>query len=425
MISRCVFRRRRAGKLAKRWTILLTDADGRRREILGYTDRRATDQKAAALVRQLERREVGLFDPFEAARRQPIGVHLDAFLQALGAGLLGRGRRGGRPAQSYVDRARARLRRLLAALGARTLELLSTAEAAGAMVAGLRSGWSDKTRDDHAHLLRQFGAWLVTDGRLPVSPFAALRAVSTEASRTFRRHALSAGELQRLVEAAEVRPVAAARAARPTAGEDALEGLRRQGEERGLLYLVMAYAGLRRGEVCTLTWADLRLGGEPAVTVQAQHSKNRKQQTVALPGWLGGRLLDLRHARAAAEGAPPPPTALVFRSSYRQLLERLQQDALYAGIGSRGDRGRVVDDAGLVIDLHCLRGTYATMLAELGVPERVAMDLMRHSDVRLTFQTYAQVRGGAARQWVEQLVPPGVIGCNPQPQAWRQANGQA
>jgi integrase len=46
------------------------------------------------------------------------------------------------------------------------------------------------------------------------------------------------------------------------------------------------------------------------------------------------------------------------------------------------------DDSGRTMDLHALRHTFGTMLARSGVNPRTAMELMRHSDIRLTTAIY-------------------------------------
>lgn len=40
------------------------------------------------------------------------------------------------------------------------------------------------------------------------------------------------------------------------------------------------------------------------------------------------------------------------------------------------------------MDFHALRGTFATLLNLHGATPRAAMDLMHHSDMRLTHQIY-------------------------------------
>ena len=46
---------------------------------------------------------------------------------------------------------------------------------------------------------------------------------------------------------------------------------------------------------------------------------------------------------------------------------------------------------GRTVDVHCLRHTFATLLARNGVSPSVAQRLMRHSDIRLTMNTYTHL----------------------------------
>jgi hypothetical protein len=62
-------------------------------------------------------------------------------------------------------------------------------------------------------------------------------------------------------------------------------------------------------------------------------------------------------------------------------VKELKVDLTVAGIPYQDDQGRVAD-------FHALRHTLATNLANAGVPRRVAMEMMRHSDSRLTDKTY-------------------------------------
>lgn len=414
MTGYSVFRRTRNGKKAKRWTILLTLPDGSRRERAGFTDKAASQQLGAQLVRELERKEVGLHDVYAKWRRMPITKHVDAFLTALESGNLGRRRRGGRPSDDYQKRTKKRLLLLLQQLGAARLEHLNQAQADHVLAEGVRGGWSDKTRDDHGALLRQFGAWLVDEGRWPVNPFHRLRQVRTQASRTFRRRALTVADVGLLVEAAEVRPVANLRKAMPQARPARLAKIAEEGRERGLLYLFAAYTGLRRGEITSLQWCDMHLGGdEPHVVLRAEITKNRKAARIDIPTWLAERVKELQVGRARRIGGTPAPTARVFLQSYRHVMDRMAADVAYAKLGTETvfmvggkPRKRLVDATGRVIDFHALRGTFATLLAELGVPERVAKELMRHSDTRMTFEVYAQARAGLGRSAVDQLPQP-------------------
>jgi hypothetical protein len=41
-----------------------------------------------------------------------------------------------------------------------------------------------------------------------------------------------------------------------------------------------------------------------------------------------------------------------------------------------------------MVGMHAMRKTYATMLAQTGTPIRVAMDILRVTDVKLLTETY-------------------------------------
>ena len=49
------------------------------------------------------------------------------------------------------------------------------------------------------------------------------------------------------------------------------------------------------------------------------------------------------------------------------------------------------DAHGHTLDIHCLRHTFATLLARRGVSPTVAQKLMRHSDIRLTMSVYTHL----------------------------------
>jgi len=64
----------------------------------------------------------------------------------------------------------------------------------------------------------------------------------------------------------------------------------------------------------------------------------------------------------------------------------LKQDLAAAGIPYKDDRG----DA---FDFHALRGECASLLIESGVAPKQAQEIMRHSSIGLTMDTYAKVLG--------------------------------
>jgi Phage integrase family len=62
----------------------------------------------------------------------------------------------------------------------------------------------------------------------------------------------------------------------------------------------------------------------------------------------------------------------------------LEKDLKAAGIPKVDERGRI-------LDIHALRHTFDTLLAKGGVSQRVAQELMRHSDPRMTANVYTDL----------------------------------
>ncbi len=62
-------------------------------------------------------------------------------------------------------------------------------------------------------------------------------------------------------------------------------------------------------------------------------------------------------------------------------MDRFREDLKVAGIDYTDGRGERAD-------FHALRKTYGTMLTLAGIGQRTVMELMRHSDMRLTAKTY-------------------------------------
>ncbi len=144
--------------------------------------------------------------------------------------------------------------------------------------------------------------------------------------------------------------------------------------ERGVVYLTAAFTGLRRGELGQLKWSDVHLdAAKPFINARAAISKNHKQCSLPLTPAVVEKLR--QHRPGDAE-----PGDLVFRRLIPR-MDRFRKDLEVAGIP-------YVDDKGEFADFHALRNTFATMLTLAGVSQRVIMELMRHSDMRLTAKVY-------------------------------------
>ena len=143
---------------------------------------------------------------------------------------------------------------------------------------------------------------------------------------------------------------------------------------RRAVYLTAVFTGLRRGELAALEWDDIDLDAErPFLKARASTTKNHKEAVIGLHQDVVAELRLIRPRRPASnqqifEGLMPRI------KRFRADLKRANVDY----INAKGQRA----------DFHSLRYTLATNLAVAGTPPRVAMEIMRHSDMRLTAKTY-------------------------------------
>ena len=132
------------------------------------------------------------------------------------------------------------------------------------------------------------------------------------------------------------------------------------------------YTGLRRSELAELLWSDLILDlPTPVVEVRASIAKNGKNASIPL---YPDVLVALRALRNGDQNED-----FVFKRVPR--IERFKRDLKRAGI-------TYVDASGRFADFHALRKTLGANLLKSNVAPRVAMELMRHSDMRLTAKIY-------------------------------------
>jgi len=138
------------------------------------------------------------------------------------------------------------------------------------------------------------------------------------------------------------------------------------------------HTGLRRGEINALHGGDFHLDtANPYWVLPAAVVKNRKEQPRPLHPEL---VVELQKLKAAGKLKPED---LVFSDGV-PTMKKIRKDFKAAGIPLKDERGHIVD-------FHALRTTYITRLQRAGVSPREAMELARHSDMRLTMKTYTDV----------------------------------
>lgn len=318
--------------------------DGRKYEMpLQTRNREVADVRARGLVLEKERELAGLLAPKgeREAAQTPLPQLLERWLT-----------NGLAPTVTRKHRALSRNRpsRVFEACGWRFVRDI-TPESFEAWRAGeSRAGVAAKTVNEYLAHLRSFLSWLEGRQVIGVNPLRIVKPLPVVRKDTGR--AFSFEEVQAMVSVAPA--------------------------YRGCIYTVAAFTGLRRAELRALEWNRVTLEGPaPRIELEASKTKNRKGQALPLHPDALKALLKLR------EMAPAGGTAVFFKGITR--MERFRKDLEEAGICQIDPRGRE-------LDFHSFRRGFATMLNAAGVPLRVAMELMRHSDARLTLGTYTDAQ---------------------------------
>ncbi len=209
-----------------------------------------------------------------------------------------------------------------------------------------RAGVKPKTLNEYLAHIRTFLNWLEEREMIGLNPLRSvkkLKVVREELQRAFTLE-----ELERLVET--VPPY------------------------RACLYTIAAYTGLRRTELASLEWGRVVLDHDKRrINLSAAKTKNRKG------GFLPIHPTAVEAFDHLREVAPQDNNLVFFQGVTR--MERFKKDLDDAGIPQ-------IDSIGRKLEFHSLRRTLATFLNCAGVPPRVAMELMRHSDMKLTLRDY-------------------------------------
>lgn len=171
---------------------------------------------------------------------------------------------------------------------------------------------------------------------------------------------------------------------------------------------VLAYTGMRRGELLALQWRDVDLDA-------GRISVRRSVGVVKVEG-AGKQLLEgpTKGKRARVIDLDPG-TVDVLRKWRRErgtlALQLVREDRVVFG-GLEGGwlhperfsarfvekqaqcRRQLGDGAAPAIHLHDLRHTHATLLLKAGVPVKVVSERLGHATVMITLETYAHVMPG-------------------------------
>jgi integrase len=316
---------------------LKLNGDAKARDIsLNCADKQTAEQKLRDSIRDYERTAVGLLAP--AAQRETFENPMERLVDGYVADLKALGR-----SADHVRHVDKRLRRLMWECHWQSLR---EATADSFLRWRTEQKQAPKTINEYQAALSALFSWLRKQNRVAANPFELVSKVDARGKESFHRRALNDDEARQL-----------------------LAGPRRP------LYLLALHTGLRRGEINALRWGDLHLDtANPFYLVPAAKSKSRKEQPRPLHPEL------VRELQAMKSAGKVTPEALVFPERV-PAMKAIRADFKAAGIP-------LVDERGYRADFHALRMTYITRLQRAGVSPREAMELARHSDMRLTMKTY-------------------------------------
>ncbi|HEY6688895.1 MAG TPA: site-specific integrase [Propionibacteriaceae bacterium] len=174
-------------------------------------------------------------------------------------------------------------------------------------------------------------------------------------------------------------------------------------------YVLMLVLGLRRGELLGLRWDDIDLEtGSAQIRSQLQR--------------IDGRLVLRPTKTISSEAVLPLPEPCVHAlAEHRAVVERWRADAGKAWhendlvfstryglpLDPRNFHRRFkaqARKAGVpVVSVHSTRRTCASLLVELDVHPRVAMQILRHSRISITMDIYSQVAAASTRDALGRL----------------------
>jgi integrase len=166
---------------------------------------------------------------------------------------------------------------------------------------------------------------------------------------------------------------------------DALKGINRTVYEMAMLSLD---SGLRRGEIFSLTWADVDLHQGHLLIKDTKGQVNRH-------AFLTKRTAAMLTVKEAGE-----PASLVFPGPDNTRIKSISRH-FNAAVTSL-DLNRGIEDRRQRVVFHSLRHTFASWIAEAGVPLAVIRDRLGHKDFTM-LSRYTHVADRVARDTVNIL----------------------
>jgi site-specific recombinase XerD len=153
---------------------------------------------------------------------------------------------------------------------------------------------------------------------------------------------------------------------------------------------LMVLAGFRRGEVIRLQRGDVNIRASRAKIRLGKGPNGGSDRTTYLPPQLRDYIAEYLEE---LDAMPP--------RRHGELLTSLRNQPISSGLITRLF-GTITRQSSIRVAPHMLRHTYATLLRQSGVDDRVAMELMGHSDLRMLLR-YSHVEAEEPARAAERL----------------------
>ena len=202
----------------------------------------------------------------------------------------------------------------------------------------------------------------------------------------------------------QVRQLAAAAIQRPLqrSPRKSLEKNLAIGKRRALTVITAFLTGLRNNELANMVWGWINFV-DNEITVPHDLSKSGRTEHVPLHAGLANLLTQERKRRSIAAGKSVTNNELVLGQTIngepklpKNLPARIRADAKWAGLA-------VVDENGDKLDLHAMRTNFGNQLDQLGVPEAITADLMRHKPQKVTRTNYLKRRNAMMLPFINEI----------------------
>lgn len=364
-----------------KWWGRYRDAIGVERRIALATDKKVSQLKLNEIVEKVEQEKLGMIDPTEAEMKKPIQTHLDDYEQHLKT-------KNNMP--RYIQEVIGKIKRCIDYCQWRRIMQIKVTDVENFLF-HLREeeGLSIQTSNHYLKSLKAFGNWLVKNQRNKTNVINGIATLNVQTDRRHDRRAMSMDEFLRVLHVAETGPPAV--------------GL--IGPDRAMLYLLAAWTGFRRGELGSLTLKNF-VGLDtdtPIITLNATYSKRRRNDDQALhpdvaerfKAWLAIRqpgpndiLFPISEKAGGVDRRTSEMMAFDLNFARQVWLSEAKDDA-ERQTRLTSDFLRYQDSSGKFADFHSLRHTFITNLSRANVSPKVAQQLARHSDIRLTLNVYS------------------------------------